>query len=243
MEFQGTRLSMETRQICRVLFKAAAVSAALSIASICHALSFTPAGICSDAGFPKGHEFRQTCVDRVFSERRSRAWREQAPAAMMGAVAGIAAATGGTAFGYISVPGQTNLRQVDLEGQSFIVHVPSTAIANVVSAQRYKNIPQAEIDLWVRAAAQGTGCPVTRYVRDFDALYVWTDCSKPAPAAAVQSVSAPEALLAPAAASTTMVQPSIVDELAKLASMRQKGLLSPDEFSAAKAKLLGQHPN
>jgi len=240
MELIRANLSADTRQAGKTCLRAFSFAVALSVASMAQALSFTPTGICSDAGFPKEHEFRQTCVDRVFSERRSRAWREQAPAALMGVVAGVAAA-GGTAFGYVSVPGQTNLRQVNLEGQSFVVHVPNETIATVVSSQQYKNIPKMEIDLWVRAAAQAAGCPVTRYVRDFDALYVWTDCSNSAPAV-VQSVSAPTAspVLMPVGASQ---QPSIVDELAKLANLREKGLLSASEFSTAKAKLLGQPQN
>lgn len=120
-----------TLKSCRFLLKAVIASAALSLASTGHALTFTPAGICSDAGFPKSHEFRQTCIDRVYAERRSRAWREQAPAALMGAVAGIASA-GGTAFGCVSVTGQTNLRQVDLEGQTFIVHVRAGMLLKMV---------------------------------------------------------------------------------------------------------------
>lgn len=238
MKLQSARLSTDSSKIWQISLRATAVSAALMTASIGQALSFTPAGICSDAGFPKGHELRQTCIDRVFSERQSRAWREQAPAAFMGAMAGIAA-TGGTALGYVSVPGQTNLRRVDLEGQSFIVHVPSVNIANIVSAQQYKNVPKAEIELWVRAAAKGAGCPLTRYVRDFDALYVWTDCSKPAP----EAVSSTPAQFTPLAAATTSQRRSVVDELATLVSMRQKGELSNDEFSAAKKKILSQGAN
>lgn len=202
----------------------------LCLSTDASAISFLPGGICTDAGFPKGDTFRETCVSRVLKERRSRAWREQAPYALMGAVAGVAA-NGGSAAGFVSIPGQTNLRQLLIGSQSFIVHVPTETEATVVSAERYKNIPKEEVDLWVRAASQASGCRVVKYVRDFDALYTWTECTKSAPAVATQPVATVQA---------SSPAPSVADELAKLSALRDKGALSPQEFQAAKARILGQ---
>lgn len=220
-----------SRNVSKHLARLGIVIGVLSISTAAAALGFTPGGICSDAGFEKGHAFRQDCVDRVFQERRSRAWREQAPAALAGMVGAIAA-SGGAAFGFVSVPGQTNLRRVDVAGQSFFVHVPNDAVATVVSTVQYKNIPKEEIEIWLRAASQGAGCTVSRYVRDFDALYVWTDCAKKATPGLI-----PDLVLSPAKASLG-TKPSIVDDLERLAGMYAKGTLSASEFEAAKADLL-----
>jgi uncharacterized protein YgiB involved in biofilm formation len=44
---------------------------------------------------------------------------------------------------------------------------------------------------------------------------------------------------APAAAVPAQAGPSMTDQLKQLADLRNQGVLSDDEFSAAKAKLLG----
>ena len=48
-----------------------------------------------------------------------------------------------------------------------------------------------------------------------------------------QQVSAPPPAAAPAAA------PSVADQIGQLADLHQQGILTDDEFAAAKAKLLG----
>ncbi len=56
-------------------------------------------------------------------------------------------------------------------------------------------------------------------------------------AAAQQAVAQQQAAAAPAAAPAASVD--IVAELQKLAALKDQGILSDDEFAAAKAKLLG----
>jgi len=56
-------------------------------------------------------------------------------------------------------------------------------------------------------------------------------------AAAQQAVAQQQAAAAPAAAPAASVD--IVAELQKLATLKEQGILSDDEFAAAKAKLLG----
>jgi hypothetical protein len=56
-------------------------------------------------------------------------------------------------------------------------------------------------------------------------------------AAAQQAVAQQQAAAAPAAAPAASVD--IVAELQKLAALKEQGILSDDEFAAAKAKLLG----
>lgn len=219
-------------RIWKISGVALAVGAAFAGGSAAYALSFTPGGICTDAGFEKGNSFRETCVSRVLKERRSRAWREQAPFALLGAVAGVAA-NGGSAAGFVSIPGQPGLRRVDLEGQTFLVNVIDGTQTTVMSTERFKNIPKGEIDLWVRAAGVGSACPVTQRVRDFDALYVWTSCAAPVAPAAPRGATAAEP-------ETVAASGSLADELTRLSTMRERGILSAEEFQAAKAKLLAK---
>ncbi|WP_313815470.1 SHOCT domain-containing protein [Citricoccus sp.] len=57
--------------------------------------------------------------------------------------------------------------------------------------------------------------------------------------AAAQSATTPTAPPAPAAPPSAAGAPDILDQLQRLADLKQSGLLTDEEFVAAKAKLLG----
>ena len=76
----------------------------------------------------------------------------------------------------------------------------------------------------------------------FTFLFVMPSWAEDAPAAAAAVTQAAPAADAPAADAAAAPAPEAVDPLAqleRLASLHEKGLLSAEEFSAAKAKLLG----
>lgn len=214
-------------------------------ASSAQALPLTPGGICKHAGFGEGSAFHDECKRRVFHERRSNFWREEAPMiAVGGLVAGAAAATGGTAFAIVTRRPDPGVYRVNVDGDGFLVRLSGNDEATIRSARRYTNVGSDE-PKWARAAELATGCAISRRVRDWDALYVWLACGQSptatqTPSAVAQSraptpvaTSGPPAVQAGPAAGG-----SIADEIAKLAALRDRGLLTDAEFQAAKAKLL-----
>lgn len=195
----------------------------------------TPGGVCKASGFDKASPFHGECTSRVARERRSFFWREEGANMMVGAVAGVAA-SGGSAIGVFSRRPEPGVRRIEIDGVAYLVRLTGGPEATVRSAVKYKPVKQPDIPAWKRAAEVASGCSVTRQVRDIDALYLWLECGSTPAAAATPVAPAPQA--APVVAAAAPTGGSIADELAKLASMRERGLLTPEEFQAAKAKLL-----
>jgi hypothetical protein len=199
----------------------------------------TPGSRCSNAGIAEGDPFRETCVSRVFRERKRNFWRNEAPMILAGGIVAGIAANGGTAFAIVTRRREAGLYQLEVDGEGFLVRVAGDGEATVRSRTKYKNVGESDAARWVKAAEQASGCTVTRRVRDFDALYAWLQCERPSPPAApalpMTAVHAqPPQQSQPAAQSPVFV----AEEIARLAALRDRGLLTAAEFETAKQKLL-----
>ena len=129
-----------------------------------HALGFTPQGVCAKAGFGKESSFHETCVSRVFKERRAAFWRENGPQILLGGlVAGASAATGGTAFGFMSRKADPQVASFDVGGLIFLVRVVGVE-ATVRPGPNIKNIKQIDPQAWERVVETATGCSATNRV-------------------------------------------------------------------------------
>jgi hypothetical protein len=206
-------------------------------ASSANALPLTPGGICKHAGFGEGSEFHDECKRRVFHERRSNFWREEAPMLMVGGLVAGVAASGGTAFAVVSRRPDPGVYRVNVDGDGFLVRLTGSEEATVRSARRYENV-KSDGPKWARAAELATGCTIARQVIDWDALYVWLACGQGPTTAQSVAPRSDARPLPPTVQSGSAPVGSIADEIAKLAALRDRGLLTEAEFQAAKAKLL-----
>ena len=199
----------------------------------------TPGSRCSNAGIAEGDPFREECVSRVFRERRRNFWRNEAPMILAGGLVAAVAANGGAAFAIVSRRRDPGLYQIEVDGQDFLVRVAPDGEATVRSRKKYQNVRESDAALWAKAAEQASGCAVTRRVRDFDALYVWLECDRSSPAATTALPNAPvsaQPLQQPTPGAQSPV--FIAEEIARLGELRDRGLLTPAEFEAAKQRLL-----
>jgi hypothetical protein len=208
-------------------------------------LGLTPPEMCTKSGYPNGDPFRKECIDRVYKERKANFWRETGPYLMLGAVAGIAA-SGGSAFAVMKQRREPGVYPASVDGASFLVKLTGGPEATVRSKNRYKNVKRSDQATWAKAAETVTGCSAARQVRDFDKLYLWLECpNSPTPGASPGAAMSPLTVgghsLTPTSSSAALssgTSGSIADEVAKLATLRDRGLLTQAEFEAAKAKLL-----